>query len=41
MPAMVHRNVEISELGGDGSDGGVVVWVNGEVAKVASPEELS
>src|SRR5260221_3298079 len=31
---VVHKDVEMSELGGDGSDGGVVVWVNGEVADV-------
>jgi hypothetical protein len=31
---VVHKNVEMSELGGDGTDGGVVVWVNGEVADV-------
>ena len=31
---VVHKNVEMSELGGDGSDGGVVVWVSGEVADV-------
>lgn len=35
---VVHKNVEMSEPGGDGagggSDGGVVVWVNGEVADV-------